>query len=125
MLLKANTKANYEFSLSNSLKLVISITFYLAHPNLFLTGVGYHFFGHFYELNSVLKMIVVLRIFSIVVFFIECTRYYGIRVSRVLDIYAVKDKRNIGFAIKCLFKQNGLKTPVFMLVFGLTIITFL
>ena len=46
-------------------------------------------------------------------------------MSRVLDIYAVKGKFSLSFAMKCLFKHNGLKTPVILLILGLTTLSFI
>lgn len=46
--------------------------------------------GHLYEVNTLFEVVVIFRIYSVVVFFIKTTRFYGLRVARVLDIYAVK-----------------------------------
>jgi hypothetical protein len=99
--------------------------FNLTHPNQILSDITITIDGYPYKLNSILEFIVILRIFSIVYFLIQVTRFYGLRVSRVLEIYALKNRFNIGYAIKCLFKQSSFKTPIFMLIFGLMVISFI
>ncbi len=53
------------------------------------------------------------------------TRFYGLRVARVREIYALKERFSFGFAIKCLFRQNSFRPPLFMLIFGLALISFI
>lgn len=99
--------------------------FYLVHPNYFFFQKNIIIDEFPYDINTLASIVVNFRIFSIIVFLIEISRFYGLRVSRVLDIYAIKDKFSLRFAIKCLFKQNGLKTVLLLLVIGLVILSFL
>ena len=113
------------FNFSFIIKKMLLLLFYLIHPNFFLVGKAFCVSNNYYELNSLFSLVVNFRIFSIIVFLVEISRFYGLRVSRVLDIYAVKDKFSLTFTTKCLFKQNGLKTPVILLVLGLIMMTFI
>lgn len=53
------------------------------------------------------------------------SRFHGLRVLRVLDVFAVKDYMSIGYAIKCIFKLNGLLTSLIMLCAGVLLICFI
>ena len=53
------------------------------------------------------------------------SRFHGLRVQRVLDVFAVKDYMTIGYAIKCIFKRNGILTSFVMLCAGVLIICFI
>lgn len=105
-------------------KIIVSF-YYLIHPNQLAQGVLINAIDMSFQVNSLLTMAVLLRIISIVHFVIINSRFYGARVARVLTIYAVKDRLSITYAIKCFFKANGLKIPLFLLMICLTLIPFM
>lgn len=105
-------------------KIIVSL-YYLIHPNQLTQGVSITTIDMSFQVNSLLTMAVLLRIISIVHFGIMNSRFYGSRVARVLTIFAVKDRLSLIYAMKCFFKVNGLKIPLFLLIICLTLIPFM
>lgn len=57
------------------------------------------------SLNKLLSCIVYLRIIMILAFLLKLTRFYGLRVKRMLDLYVGEQKDfDIFFSVKCFLK---------------------
>jgi hypothetical protein len=50
------------------------------------------------------------------------SKFYGSRVARVLNIYAVKDGLSLGYVVRCFFKTQGPKMPLLTLILSLVLI---
>ena len=87
----------------------------LLHPTKFFTGHP--------EINEILTAISYFRILYIYSYLVKITKYYGTRPNRVLSLYGHRIKSiSIRFAIKCLFKEQGLLTNIFLLFFATVVL---
>lgn len=110
-------------------KILYETVFYFIHPFSFTKDFILEFTHPPIHLNKILACIVYIRFIIILLFFLKISRFYGLRVNRVLNLY-VGDKKDFGilYTIKCYLKENGLKSPfiiygTIMAIFPFFIIT--
>ena len=71
------------------------------------------------SLNEVMSAISYFRVLFIYSYLVKLTHYYGTRPGRLLSVYGHKAKStSLKFAIKCLFKERGLLSNLFLLFFA-------
>ena len=73
--------------------------------------------------NDLLCIVMLMKGWILVILAIKCTRFYGSRVARVLEIYAVKNRVGLRYPLKSIFKVHGLKLPFAFLVFSVFLLT--
>lgn len=101
----------------------IRICFNLLHPCLVTEGSSVEVGGSSLKVNDILCIVMLMKGWILVILAIKCTRFYGSRVARVLDIYAVKDKVGLKYSLKSIFKVHRLRLPFAILIFSVFLLT--
>lgn len=75
------------------------------------------------RVNDLLCIAMLMKGWILVIFAIKCTRFYGSRVARVLEIYAVKNRAGLRYPLKSIFMVHGLRLPFAFLLFSVFLLT--
>lgn len=75
------------------------------------------------RVNDLLCIVMLMKGWILIILAIKCTRFYGSRVARVLEIYAVKNRVGLRYSLKSIFKVHGLRLPFAILVFSVFLLT--
>ena len=75
------------------------------------------------RVNDLLCIAMLMKGWILVILAIKCTRFYGSRVARVLEIYAVKNRAGLRYPLKSIFMVHGLRLPFAFLLFSVFLLT--
>lgn len=75
------------------------------------------------KINDLLCIAMLMKGWILVILAIKCTRFYGSRVARVLEIYAVKNRAGLRYPLKSIFMVHGLRLPFAFLVFSVFLLS--
>ena len=75
------------------------------------------------RVNDLLCIAMLMKGWILVILAIKCTRFYGSRVARVLEIYAVKNRAGLMYPLKSIFMVHGLRLPFAFLLFSVFLLT--
>jgi hypothetical protein len=115
-------------SLSKYLKLILISLFLLIHPNVFMKDLTYGSYNILVKkdismkVNDVLLIIMLLRVFWIIRFIVDCTKYMDSNTNRICRTFYFKT--NLIFSIKSLIKTRPVITILTGFLFSIGVFAF-